>query len=355
MSDLSEKVLYVATYPMITDTALPGSVIAQKILSSIDSAFDELLRRKASDLLANADVIVMLGSPWHISWSDQVNLEKDKPFKVTNAILNEMISKSFEVSNTGLEIVGKNVMGYKMNGYAMTNPVGKITSALSMKAYVESAPKEILAPIKSAISKHVPHGRIYFTTATFAAVETIKAFANAKDFLMILPEHEVTDIVLVKGGAIETSASIPYGAATLARQIFGEGSSGIEEAFAKSRRLLDGSLNSVEFDKAAKQLETAKETFLRDFRSLLWKMNESLLLPGEIYVARASVLSHFITEWISKEDYAAESFTADGFKITQVAGRDAADILAIDLGEQKRIPFETVSASVIGRQFESKF
>jgi hypothetical protein len=353
--DLSEKILYVATYPTLADSALSGTELARKIISSIDLAFDDLLKHRASDLLHHADVVVLLGSPWHISWSDEVLLDKDKPFKVTQALLNDTISKSFETSHSGFTIIGSHVMGYKMNGYAIANPIGKSTKSLTLKAYVESAPREILDPIKLSVQKHVPHSRIYFTTATFAAVETVKAYSNAKDFLLILPEHEVTDIVLVKGGVIETSASVPYGAATLARQLFGKGSSGIEEAFAKSRRLIEGTLGSAEFERTTTLLEQSRECFLVDFRALLWKMNEALLLPGEIYVARASVLSHFITEWLAKEDYTKESFTADGFTIKQIEGKDAAVMLAIDLGEQKKIPFEAISASVMGRQFENRF
>jgi hypothetical protein len=244
-------------------------------------------------------------------------------------------------------------MGYRMNGYAITNPVGKTTGTLEMRAYVESAPEEILFPLKGAVQKHIPHAKIYFSTATFSAVETIKSYSNAKNFLLLVPEHEVTDVILVKEGVIDTGASIPYGAATLARDLFGKESSGIEEAMMKTRRLLDGTLNASEFEKATTLLVSTKEKFLSDFRSLLWKMNETFLLPGQLFIVRGGALSHFIAEWLQDEDYSKESFTADGFKIVLVDGKDVANVLAIDNGEEKKLPFETIAGSIVARQFET--
>jgi hypothetical protein len=351
-ADRSQRVLYVAKYPFAADETPSGSELARKIVEKIDVAFDDLIKRDAH-ALSGADALIMLGSPWHISWSDQVTLTKDKPFKVTDALIDETVTKSFETSHKNLLIIGKHVMGYKMNGYSVPNPVGKMTGMLEMRAYVESAPAEILLPIKAVVQKHIPHAKTYFSTATFSAVETIKAYSNAKDFLLIIPEHEVTDIVLVREGAIDTGASIPYGSATLARDLFGKESSGIEEAMLKSRRLLEGTLNAAEFAKATTLLVSTKEKFLSDFRSLLWKMNESFLLPGQVFIVRGGALSHFIAEWLQVEDYSKEAFTADGFKIVLVDGKDVASMLAIDPGEEKKLPFETIAGSIVGRQFET--
>ncbi len=349
----SEKILYNAFYPFPSDDARESGDLARKMLLKIDEAFDDLVRKKASNFLHGADVLVLLGSPWHLSWSDEVSVQKDKAFKVTETLISDAVTDSFSKLHEGLVLIGKHVMGYRMNGYAMDNAVGKVTTMLQMKVYAESAPKVITDSIKQSISKHAPHATIKFTTSSFAAVQAVKDFSNSKNFLLIMPEYEVTDILLVRNGCIDTGASIPEGNATFARQLFLESSSGIEESFAKLKRLRDGTLAKEEFDRATKLLLESRNKFLTNFRSLLWKMNESLLLPADIFIVSSSVFAHFVKEWLEVEDYSKEAFTVDGFKIRLLQGKDMVEVLAIDPGESGKVRFETVSAGVVARDLET--
>jgi len=351
-ADLSERFVYLAHYGFTTKEAPSGSELARLIISKIDTAFDDLLKQKANAPLVHADVLVSIGSPWHVSWSEAVSVKKDKAFKVTQKLVDEEVEAAFQPTHQDFTIIGTHIMGYKMNGYAMRNPFDKQTTTLELHAYVESAPREILDPIKNSIRKHTPHSKIYFSTSTFSAVETVKEFTNSKDFLLVLPENEVTDIVLVRDGFISTTASIPFGSASLARELFSKDSSGIDEAMQKAKKLRDGTLNAPEFARVTAALGAVKLKFINDFRAILWKMNESLLLPGSVFVADCGFLAGFISEWLSKEDYSKETFTLNGFTIKLVTPEDISQALALSR-EGLDLPFSTLSASVVAKQFET--
>lgn len=352
-ADLNEQIVYVAKYPFTFDESPSGGELVKKVISKIDEAYDDASKNKAVGYINKADVVVLLGSPWNISWCDRLNYNKDKPFKVNDDVIDKVINDAFEHKHQGFRMIGKHVMGYKMNGYIISNPIGKTTSSLELCAYVEYAPEEIIDQIKSRIVRRTPHSRIYFTTSTFSAAETIKYFTNTKDFLLILPESEVTDLVVVRHGIIESTSSIPFGSATLARKLFNKESATIDEAISKTKRFLASDFGSDELEKLRNDIESVKNDFIKIFRDLLWKMNETVLLPQDLYIANSGVLAHFIKDWVEKEDYSNEAFTVEGFKVRIISGKEVAESLAIEESVSS-IPFETISASVIGRYFETK-
>lgn len=351
--DQTAAIVYIARYLMSFDEIPAATELSRKVLDMVERAMTEVSKGASAKLLRSGEILLLLGSPWHVSWVSRVEVSRDKPFKVTNKIIEEAVDDNFSSSHDGFTIISRHIMGYKMNGYAMGNPEGKLTQSLDMHAYVESAPEVVLSSLKNVVRKHLPHLPMQFTTAIFSAVEAIKRSSNSKDFILILPEYDVSDVVLVRGGMIESSASLPWGAASMARELFGKGSSGIEEAFTKSTRFLAGQLDEGELIRATKLAQEVRVRLISSLRNILWKMNEALLLPNACVVVGDNLAAHFIAKWLEDEDYSTETFMLEEFKISQVSGKDVAPTLAIDIGGQEKIPFSTISGTIIGRAFES--
>lgn len=349
--DQTASIVYIARYLMSFDETPTATELSRKVLDMVERSVTEVGKGDSAKLLNRAQILILLGSPWHVSWANRVEVNKEKPFKVTSKIIEEVVNDSFGSTHSGFAIISRHIMGYKMNGYSMGSPLGKLTQSLDMHAYVESVPEVVLSSLKTIVRKHLPHLPMQFTTAIFSAVEAIKQSSTNKDFILILPEYDISDVVLVRGGMIESSASLPWGAASMARELFGKGSSGIEEAFTKSTRFLAGQLESGELLKAAKLAQGIRARLISDLRNILWKMNESLLLPNVCVVVGDNLAAHFIAKWLEEEDYSKETFMLEEFKISQVSGRDIAPSLAIDTGSHSKIPFSTISGTITGRQF----
>jgi hypothetical protein len=142
------------------------------------------------------------------------------------------------------------------------------------------------------------------------------------DCLMVIPEIETTALVLVKGGMIESEASVPFGGAVLARTLFGAKSSGIKESLLKTKRFVEGALDVAELEAIGGQIKTMKETFLNQFRDVLWKMSDTLVLPSDIFIVGRNLATHFVFDWLNTDEYIKNTFTIDDFKITNLRGND---------------------------------
>lgn len=346
-----KKIEYIAKYSLLSDTVPTGDELLRNTLKTIETAFADLHRHRMFSVLNNARVVFLLGSPWHVAWNDQATIKKETKFKVTKKIIDETISDSFSTTHKELEIIGSRIMSYKMNGYAVADPIHKYTDSLTMHVYVESAPKNLLTSLKNSIEKHLPHSYVDFSTYTYGAVRAIQKISGIKDFILILPEHETTEIVLVRGGVIDCGASLPFGSATLARQIFGKQSSGVIEAMQKTKNLVAGTLNTKELEQATVLLTTIKDDFLRQFRDTLWKMNDSLLFPSTIFVGGKSLASYCMLDWIEKEDYANDTFTVDGFKVAMLGGKDLMMTDSVNK-KNKKISFVGAVSTIASDAFE---
>ena len=302
----------------------------RKLSDRIEDIFQEISALKHHHLISKARTLVLLGSPWNLSWKESIVVQKDKPFRVTDDFIKDAVKNAFTKTHKGLSIISSHVMKMKMNGYTLSNPIGKTTASVEFEVYAESAPDEALLVIGDAISKHLPHGQIRFSTMMFASVDAIAQSLRAKDFIMVLPEHDVTELAIVKGGSIQAGASMPTGSLTISQELFlpagGQAAKNDKispkEALSKTKRFIAGALDATSMAAAVKTLDKIKGKFSADFRNLLWGMNESVLCPSAVFIGGRNIASYFMDDWIKKEDYASQTFTVDCLKVSVLGGGD---------------------------------
>lgn len=347
-----EEFVHIARASLDSDDKLSPADLLKKTCQKIDEMFKQLFDEKHTYAIAKANVLVLLGSPWHISWSDKILVKKEHNFRVTKNLINDSIRDSFYGTHKDMSILGKHIESVKMNGYQMKTSVGKSTQSLELDVYIESAPNEALSSISQIIKKYLPHARINWSTYTYTAASAIQESLGVKDFLLVMPEHEVTEIALIKDGIIQAEASMPLGTATLARELFGKSSSGIKEAISKTKRFLAGTLSESGLKTASLSMDVIKKNFFEDFRNILWQMNTSVLFPDTVFVTGKNVASYFFSLWIKSENYSNETFTIGGFKTIMLGGKD---IMARDSSLDKikhKVHFISAASSLAAKSFE---
>src|SRR3989344_1425652 len=350
--DRKGELVYISRVSLESDVKLAPQELLRYACQKIDGMLKRLFDEKHTYAIARAKVLVILGSPWHISWSDKVLVKKERNFRVTENLINDSISESFNTTHKGMIILGKRIESVKMNGYQMKNPTGKSTASLELDVYIESAPSEVLVSVSEAIRKHIPHASISWSVYTFAAVSAIKECLGVKDFLLVIPEHEVTEIALVQNGIVQAEASLPWGSSSLARNLFGKKSSGIKEAISKTKRFITGTLSQKDQKSTSIAIEAEKKNFFLNFRNILWQMNTSVLFPDTVFIAGKTIAGYFAAEWIKKENYSGETFTIGGFKCTVLGGGDIGDSL-LRLKEMKsKFPFVSAVSALAAKSFE---
>jgi hypothetical protein len=291
--------------------------------SMIDEAFKDLQKSKAFNLVSSAKALVLLGSPWNLSWSQNIKIKRDKPFRLTKETIRKSVHDNFDPTHPDMEIISSHVMSISVNGYKIKNPFDKATPEASFDVYVESAPSVVLQKIKQSVDKHLPHSDVRFTTLGYASAEAMIDYAKVngdyKSFILILPEECIVDVIVIQDGKVESIGSIPLGSLAIARKLFGSNLSA-KEALDKSKRFISGELDENTVSSIAENYEKIKAEFGASFRDLLWSMKKGLLCPQNVFIGGRNHGAYFINEWVSKEDYGSRSFTSDCFKTQIISG-----------------------------------
>ena len=267
----------------------------------------------------------VFASPWFMSETRVINVEKGKQFIVTNELIDELVKKEegqFQIALKGgkyekifgddVALMEKKIIHTKLNGYEVSEPIGKKVSALEVTFFSSFISKEILKKVEEVLLhsfslRYV--GYSSFVLASWNAVRDI--YHDVDNFLFLDITGEVTDITLTMRGILAETVSYPHGRNTLIRSVvegleitpeiavsfFGMKSKGVLEKKFSSK--FDG----VVADALSKWHDELIETLL--------KLQKTHGLPRKVYVT-------------------VDSDVADFFKTSIMAGLPAE--LAVHLG-----------------------
>lgn len=295
----------------------------RKATTKMEQIFKDLFDTKRAHLISHASSLTLFGASWNISWKDKIVVKKDKPFHITKSLITDSVRDAFVSAHAGFSIISSHVMNVSLNGYKIKDPVGKIAPEVDFEVFIEAAPDEVLSALDAVVGKHLPHNKNRFSTLSYAAIDAVTQSTELNSFVLILPEHLITEITIVKDGSVHSSMSLPVGTLGLARQIFGKEISE-HEAVSRARRFItsDLDLDMQSLSGTVNPFFETRKRFLESFRNALWDMNKSELCPNIIFIAGKSPAARFMSEWIRSEDYSGQIYTIESFKVSELSGED---------------------------------
>lgn len=176
-------------------------------------------------------VMISFSSPWFLSKTKHIHLTNEKEFVITQKFLNEIVNKeileikkelSGETSGDTYDVVESSIVHGKINGYTVSNLIGKETKNFDASLYISVISNEFKQKIFNTVSKvtHVPLKKIYLNTFPLVLFGVIRdLFTKEENFMLMDVTSEVTDITLVNGDIIEKTVSFPSGKNLILRQI----------------------------------------------------------------------------------------------------------------------------------------
>lgn len=284
------------------------------------------------------EVSILLGSPWHISYEEKIIVNNDKAEKVTDRLIENAIEDSFGTMHPDLVITGKNILSYSSNGYEKVSIVGKVIKDFEISVYVESVQATFKQMTEDIISKYFPHSVVSYTTASFVAAEALKKLYNIKDFLLLIPSYENTELILINNNIINALATLPFGTATIGRKLFKANSSHIFEMIQKTKRYITNDFDNNTMQMATTLLNKEKGPFLRMFEDTVWKMSSSFSISPKIIVFGRTIASHILMEWLKDaklQNNVDFLTTTDDKNVVNINGKDILDISVENKGTEK--------------------
>lgn len=280
----------------------------------VKDGFFELEERKISHKKLSK-IYVFLGSPWHISQIGSSIEKNDKPFFITEKLLQEIVDKNFKQEHPDLINIEKSVTEVKANGYRLKDPINKKVKEVEVSFFAGSAQKKIISKIEETILLSFPHTEIIFYTIPSSLYFVAKKILDKKDFILFIPEHEVSDIILIRDGKIEGTATIPYGKHRVVGAIASEMNIDIPHSFSIFRLWQEKKLEKEASDKIDSIIEKAQVECNTLISDGLWKLGSTVILPRNIVVADNGIESKLMGEWILGETYSNATLTLDNFEV----------------------------------------
>lgn len=215
------KILYTRESRFPIKQGVDASGLQTHMLAAVHTVVSELSKNHKKSI---GDAHIVFSSPWFSSSSKSLSIKKEESFVVTQKSVDKLVSEHLDAVLKGAtaeqsKIIERAMPNILLNGYETKEPFGKSAKILDVSVYSSSSPVEINKKIESEIYAVLHPKNVVFHTLPFVAWNVVRAlFSPHDDFVFIDIGYEVTDILIVRRGAIHTIASFPVGRNQLIRK-----------------------------------------------------------------------------------------------------------------------------------------
>lgn len=199
----------------------------QRIITGIGTLLDQMLIKTLKLRKEKINkVVVSFSAPWYTFKSKEIHLTENKDFIITKSFFDSILAKEEKLyikelsessdsdSKNQYSVAERSIVHAKINGYVLSNMLGKKTKSFDAYLYISAISTEIEEKIINVISKHthILRRNITLYTSPLVSFHTIRdKFPDERDFLLMDITGESTDFSLVKEDFIESSTKLPLG------------------------------------------------------------------------------------------------------------------------------------------------
>lgn len=240
-----------------------------------------------------SSINIVLSSPWVLSHSKAVKIKFDKNTVITESIISSLIDTERNKLETEFGTTHKQIpniyndLGYieqkvfdiKLNGYSVSEYIGRAVKDLEISLAMTLSSKVILSRINSVIYKFVNTRDIKYHSALLMNFTALRKMMPEKnDYIYIHTHSELTDIIVVKRGLCANIASFPLGTSNLIRKISHLFNQSDEVADSTMSLYQGGKLGEVE----TRRISRAIDEFSSGWIALYTKALESAIEMGGV-------------------------------------------------------------------------
>ena len=318
------KIIFSAREPIILRETLDINKFLFSTIKSLEIVADKIYKAGMGKPEA---AFCVLSSPWHISQTRVVRLEKNTPFLFTPKLALDLIKKEislfeeeylikYENAKSPVRSIEFKNIKIMLNGYETPNPLDQKAKELEMAVFISISPEQVLKKIEKTIKKFFHFENIKFSSfslASFAIVRDI--YAHNEDFLLVDISGEVTDISMVKKNTLRESISFPLGYNFITRKIASLLHFSLDEAKSFFSLFKDGHASESAVKKISPVMDKLKMEWLGKFQESLANLSNDISIPSTIYIAVDKDVADFFCRIIETEQFNQYSLTESKFKV----------------------------------------
>ena len=273
------------------------------------------------------EVFCILSSPWHVSQTRVIKLEKNMPFPFTSKLALELIEKEisfFEqeyIKKYQQEAASMRSIEFKniktmLNGYESSSPIDQKIKELEMTIFISISPEQFLKKVEEVIGRSFYIKSIRFSSFNLASFAVVRdMYAHKEDFLLIGIDGEMTDITMVKKNILRESVSFPLGSNSFTRGIAVLSRLSVNEAESIVSLLKDGHAAGGAEKKFGPALSKLRQEWLHKFQESLANLSNDISVPSTIYLIVDKDMANLFSETIKSEQFNQYTLTESKFEV----------------------------------------
>jgi cell division ATPase FtsA len=255
----------------------------------------------------------IFSSPWYLSQTRVMKVEKEEPFEITSQLIDTIIKKEEEQFLQSLKegkyeqmfghdtrLLEKKIIHTRLNGYEIAQPMGKKARELELTFFSSFISSTILKSVQDTLSHFFHFKSIQFYSYALASWSVVRDMnPDLSDFLFIDVTGEVTDVMLTHDGVLSDTVTFPLGRSMVLRKIVDELSVPPEVAVSFLSLIKQSTGDKVFIEKMKNVLTGTQEFWFTAFLKTVKEFKQSHMLPKKIFITADADVAYIFKEALS--------------------------------------------------------
>lgn len=320
--------------------ALPISydTSTQALVRSLKHGLDSLIEHLQGEGIAQLsrscgakhvdEVIVSVGSPWQRIVIRSHSEVFSRPKSVSAELLEsfrQTITQELDIDSSTTRLIDHAIIDVQINGYTVTQPVGKRARRLAVTTLASMVPISIHDLIVSRLSKVFSVDPIFMQAAPEVAYVVLRdLFLHEEDFIAVVVTGEATDILLVKKNVLIGVATSLVGVHSVTRSVAAQvGSTVLGES--APHLVADDMLDRSASRQVIAAQERAENEWATSVVAALADLARKYALPQTLFVVSDASCRERFTRLLESEDMHALRLGEKKFTILGVQSQHLTD------------------------------
>ena len=265
-------------------------------------------------------IYINVSVPWMSAQKRIIEYTKEKPFVLSQELLDELIQKEIEAplhhnleyADHDVELIRRRTLDIYANGYRARNPIGKEMSDLrihSLVSVISTTTKQKFYEVIEQVFHRTPQ----LVSNTFVNYQAMKLLLPTLDNAFIIDmSGEVTSVLVVKKDQLNHIGSIPLGTHHIVRSLRDTLGISIQKARSLIRLQSQGTLDATYEASLSKAMETAFRVWFKSFYALIDTYGQHGLLPRTMVFKTDNEHLRWCREYLLREDSLYEHMDTRG-------------------------------------------
>ncbi len=317
------------------DITLRPDLSFERFLDDMKKALDSTaqslyaLRRGIPD-----EIFCVLASPWYLSQSRVIKIEKDKPFIFTRRMADDLLRRELSLlANVYEEKYGKtksaplmiehHIIGVRLNGYTVDDPIGKKAKSLELDMVISLSPALCIDAIKETLLKtypHIPGTFASFMTSAYLAVRD--TYMTADSYLLVDVGGEVTDVAIVSNGVLKSSISFPFGKHTFFRYLCTKQQCELRDARELFSLFQSGAIDENRSNQIKPLMASVEQSWGESFHQSVLALPHPLGLPNMIFLTADLDVRDWFAGALTKEPHITQLLSLHTARVISLSGEE---------------------------------